>query len=107
MALTVAITVKVAVEPTFNVPIVQFGAVQVPVEGVALTSVYPLGMASVTTTLFPLEGPLLEAVTVKVTFCPIGGVALLLVFVTTKSLQPTNVTFIVFAQLLAVKSNPY
>ena len=47
---TVATMVIVALAFIARLPIVQFGAVQVPTEGIALTNVYPVGSASFTTT---------------------------------------------------------
>ena len=64
---------------------VQLGADHVPVEGVALTKVYPEGNSSLTDTPVAALGPLLVAVMVKVTLLPTLGVALLTVFVTARS----------------------
>ena len=63
------------------------GAVQDPVEGVALTRVYPDGNASLTLTPVAGLGPLLVAVMVKVTLLPTFGVALLTVLVIERLVQ--------------------
>ena len=73
----------------------QFGTVQVPMEGVTLTTEYPLGNISFTLTPIALLGPLFVAVIVNVTFVPIVGLELFTVFKTPKSAQPT--TFIATA----------
>ncbi len=73
--------VKVALPLTAKLPIVQFGAVHVPVDGVALTKVYPAGNTSFTVTPVAALGPAFEAVIVNVTLLPTFGVGLLTVFV--------------------------
>ena len=82
----------------------QFGAVQVPKEGVALTNVYPVGKISFTITFVSLLIPRLVASIVKVTLLPTNGEALFTVFTTFKSEQPLNI----LAETLAVaKPQPY
>ncbi len=85
VAFTVATTLKVAVAPLLMVPMLQVGELQVPAEGVALTSVYPAGRDSVRLTPDAPHGPLFPAVMVKVTLLPTFGVLLLADFVTTRS----------------------
>jgi hypothetical protein len=81
---------KVALPPFTKFPIVQLGAVHVPVEGVALTKVYPAGKISFTVTPVALLGPALEAVMVKVTLLPTFGVGLLTVFVIPRFVRATG-----------------
>ena len=83
-AFTVATIVKVALAPLAKFPILQFGALHVPVDGVALTKVYPAGKTSFTVTPVALLGPALLAVIVKVTLLPTFGVGLLTVLLTAK-----------------------
>ncbi len=63
-ASTFATIVNVAFALLFNVPTVQFGDVQVPVEGVALTKVNPMGKLSVTTKFEACAEPLFVTVMV-------------------------------------------
>ena len=61
---TVATKVKVALAPTLKEPMVQVGAFQVPVPGVALLNVRSDGILSVTTTFAAALGPLFVTVMV-------------------------------------------
>ena len=87
-----------------KLPTVQFGAVYVPTDGVALTNVYPDGNASATLTPVAPLGPLLLAVIVNVTLLPTFGVALLTVFVTAKSVCGTGTGVLVAVLLSSVGS---
>ena len=63
-ALAVATMVNVALAPDASVPMVQFGAVHEPVEGIALTKVNPAGSTSLTETDNAEAGPRLFTVMV-------------------------------------------
>ena len=79
-AFTVAVIARVALVPFVREPTVQFGADQVPVEGAALTKVYPDGSTSLTVTPVALYGPLFLAVIVNTTLFPTPGAALSAIF---------------------------
>ncbi len=87
---TVATIDKVALAKLLKLPMVHTPVtlLYVPVDGVALTKVYPLGSISLRTTFVSLLTPKLVAVIVNVTLLPIAGVALLTVLTTRKSVQP-------------------
>ena len=82
---TVAVIVKEALAPLAREPTVQFGANHVPIEGTALTKVYPEGSTSLTAIPVALYGPLFLAVMVNTTLFPTLGDKLSAVFVISKS----------------------
>ena len=63
-AVTTASIVIVSEAPTANVPIVQFGALHVPVDGTTKPCVKPIGSISVTTKLVTIASPLFDTVIV-------------------------------------------
>ena len=70
MAFTVTTTVRVALAPLARFATFHVGAIQVPTDGVTLTSEYPDRILSVTLTPVAELGPLLVAVIVKVMLLP-------------------------------------
>ena len=102
--LTVATTVRVALALSAKLPMFQLGALQVPVEGVALTKVYPVGKLSTTLTPVAANGPLLVAVMVKVTLLPITGVALFTTLLMDKSVAATGTGVFVLELLFVLGS---
>ena len=94
VVVTVAVIVSEAVAALARLPIVQrpVPLLYDPAEAVDDTKVKPAGSASVTTTPVAAAGPLFVAVIVNVTFEFTGGVALLTVFVTARSVTGVAVT---------------
>ena len=95
MVFTVATTVRVTLAPLARLPMSHVGAIQVPTDGVTLTSVYPDGILSVTLTPVAMLGPLLVAVIVKVMLLPTKGVPLFTVFMMDRSVTGTGVGMLV------------
>ena len=93
LPVTVAVMVSVDDAPVVSDPTVQTPVplLYVPWPAVAETKVRPAGNRSVTWTPVALLGPLLVAVTVKATFWPAIGEALLTVFVIAMSALLTTV----------------
>ena len=87
---TVAMTLRLALAPLASVPTVHTPPAKLPVEGVALTRVSPVGRASVTVTPCDASGPLLVRVIVNVTLAPTSGVALLTVLTTARLASGTS-----------------
>ena len=107
VAVNVATTLIVADAPLAKFPIVQVGADQVPVAGVALTRVYPAGMQSVTLTPVAADGPLFVAVIVKVTLLPTAAPNGETVLVTDKSASTAHwIGFFTFTTVVVVLEQP-